>query len=131
MGNEHGNDEPEIRYADILLSRAEALNELNGPNQESIDLINQVRLRAGLSSELLAVGDFSTKEALREHLLNERAWEFYGEVGIRREDQIRMGTFISSAIERGHTNAQPFRVVFPIPQAAIDADPNLVQNENY
>src|SRR5690554_2486118 len=131
IGNEHGNDEPEIRYADILLSRAEALNELNGPNQESIDLINQVRIRAGLSSNLLAIGDFTSKEALRNHLLDERAWEFYGEVGIRREDQIRMGTFISSAIERGHTNAQPYRVLFPIPQAALDANPVLIQNDGY
>src|SRR5699024_10921013 len=32
-GPGHGNDIPFIRYADILLSRAEALNELNGPNQ--------------------------------------------------------------------------------------------------
>jgi hypothetical protein len=45
------------------------------------------------------------KDELRNHLLNGRASEFYGEVGIRREDQIRMGTFIFSAIERGHANA--------------------------
>ncbi|MFC4871058.1 RagB/SusD family nutrient uptake outer membrane protein [Negadavirga shengliensis] len=131
IGNQHGNDESEIRYADILLSRAEALNEIHGPNQESLDLINEVRARAGLGEHLLVLGDFATKEALREHLLDERAWEFYSEVGIRREDQIRMGTFISSAIERGHTNAHPSRVVFPIPQAAMDANPSLVQNDNY
>jgi hypothetical protein len=131
IGNQHGNDESEIRYADILLSRAEALNELNGPNQESIDLINQVRVRAGLIAEDISLNNFLSSEALREHLLNERAWEFYGEVGIRREDQIRMGTFISSALERGHSNAQPFRKIFPIPQDAMDANPNLEQNPNY
>ena len=32
-----------LRYADVLLSRAEALNELSGPTAESIDLINQVK----------------------------------------------------------------------------------------
>ncbi len=32
------NDLPVVRYADILLSRAKALNELNGPTQEAIDL---------------------------------------------------------------------------------------------
>ncbi len=41
-----GNDQVVFRYADALLARAEILNELNGPNQESIDLINTVRTRA-------------------------------------------------------------------------------------
>jgi len=41
-----GNDQVMFRYADVLLSRAEILNELKGPNQESIDLINAVRDRA-------------------------------------------------------------------------------------
>ena len=49
LRNEHGNDMPLIRYADILLSRAEALNNLSSaPTQEAIDLINEVRERAGL-----------------------------------------------------------------------------------
>ncbi len=41
-----GNDKVLDRYAEVLLFKAEALNELNGPNQESIDLINQIRARA-------------------------------------------------------------------------------------
>jgi len=129
ISNDHGNDVPEIRYADILLSRAEALNEISGPNQESIDLINKVRNRAGLAD--ISLADYSSKEALNAYLLKARGWEFYGEVGIRREDQIRMGTFVSSAIARGHTNAKPYMVLFPIPQAAMDANPKLVQNTGY
>ena len=35
-----------LRYADVLLSRAEALNEIKGPTSESIDLINQVKGRS-------------------------------------------------------------------------------------
>lgn len=129
ISNNHGNDVPEIRYADILLSRAEALNQINGPAQESIDLINKVRERAGLTAIFLT--DYASKEALNAYLLKARGWEFYGEVGIRREDQIRMGTFVSSAMERGHTNAKPYRFLFPIPQAAMDANPKLVQNTGY
>lgn len=129
ISNDPGNDVPEIRYADILLSRAEALNELKGPNHGSIDLINQVRGRAGINDPSLS--DFTSKESLRTHLLKERGWEFYGEAGICREDQIRTGTFISSAIVRGHDNAKPFRVLFPIPQAAMDGNPKLVQNDGY
>ncbi len=45
--NHSGNDVPVIRYADILLTKAEALNELNGPTQESLDLINEVREPCG------------------------------------------------------------------------------------
>ena len=128
IGADHGNDIPVIRYADILLSRAEALNEINGPNQESIDLINQVRSRAGLPDINLA--DFASKEALRDHILAERGWEFYSE-GKRRLDLIRMGKYISSAHDRGKANAQDFHKLFPIPQEAIDANPLLEQNPGY
>jgi hypothetical protein len=128
FGSSHGNDLPQIRYADILLSRAESLNETNGPNQESIDLINQIRIRAGLSE--LTVGNLSSKEELRMHILDERGWEFWFEAK-RRYDLIRNDEFISRAQARGKSNAQPFHVRFPIPQFAIDSNPVLKQNEGY
>lgn len=127
ISQNNGNDIPVIRYADILLSRAEALNEVQGPNQESIDLINQVRTRAAVPT--IALAGFPSKEKLRDHLLQERGWEFFTE-GKRREDQIRMGTFISSAIARGK-NAKPFHVLYPLPQPEIEANPNLKQNDGY
>jgi starch-binding outer membrane protein, SusD/RagB family len=128
-GNNHGNDFPMIRYADILLSRAEALNELNGPNQGSIDLINQIRNRAGLINDL-QVTDFSSKEELREQILKERRWEFWFE-GKRRRDLIRMDKFIQSAHDRGISNATNNHVWFPIPSSATDANPLLEQNPGY
>ena len=128
-GSQHGNDVPMIRYADILLSRAEALNELNGPNQESINLINQIRNRAGLTDDL-EVTDFSSKTELRDHILKERRWEFWYE-GKRRRDLIRMGKFIEYAHERGITNATENHVWFPIPQSAIDANSLLEQNPGF
>jgi len=130
--NEHGNDLPEIRYADILLSKAEALAELNWPSGEAIDLVNQVRERAGLVGEnAISVSDFVNLQAFRDHLFNERAWEFYNEAGIRREDLIRFGEFVSSAHARGKTNATENHMRFPIPQPARDADPSLGQNDGY
>jgi hypothetical protein len=128
VGNEHGNDFPVIRYADILLSRAEALNEINGPNQEALDLINEVRNRAGLPDLVLA--DFSTKESLRDHILDERGWEFYTEK-LRRQDLIRHGKFISSALARGVTHADQHHTVFPIPQEEINANPACEQSSGY
>lgn len=128
QGNENGNDIPQIRYADILLARAEALNELNGPTQESIDLINMVRNRANLGD--LQLSDFGSKDALRDHILKERGWEFYSERK-RRQDLIRHGKFISSAHERGITNAQDYHVRMPIPQIEIDANALCEQNPGY
>lgn len=128
QGNRHGNDQPEVRYADILLSRAEALNEIEGPNQESIDLINEVRERAGLDG--IELTDFASKEELRDHIFDERAWEFYEEAH-RRTDLIRKGEFVESAEERGVSNASEYRVLYPIPQPALDANPELEQNPGY
>lgn len=127
VGESNGNDIVYIRYADILLCKAEALNEKQGPNQESIDLINDIRRRAKTDDIVLA--DFSTKEALRDFILAERGREFFSE-GLRREDLIRHGKFISNAIERGK-DAKPFHVVFPIPQRQREANSNLGQNPGY
>lgn len=126
-GANSGNDFPVIRYADILLSRAEALNELNGPNAESITLVNQVREKAGITALLL--GDFAGKDALRTAIFQERTWEFVAEE-LHRQDQIREGTFISLARARGLA-AQDFQVLYPIPQAEIDKNTNLKQNDGY
>lgn len=127
VGDYHGNDIVYIRYADILMCKAEALNEKQGPNSESISLINQIRRRANASEALLT--DFSSKDELRDFILAERGREFFSE-GLRREDLIRHGKFISNAVERGK-NAKPFHVVYPIPQAQLEANVNLVQNEGY
>ncbi|WP_234572963.1 RagB/SusD family nutrient uptake outer membrane protein [Rhodohalobacter sp. 614A] len=126
-GTFEGQDIPVVRYADILLSRAEALNETEGPTQEAIDLINQVRERAGASA--VSTGDF-TQESLRNFILQERTREFYFE-GKSRSDQIRHGVFISNAQARGVNNAQPHHRLFPIPQAEMDANPEMIQNEGY
>ncbi|MCX6327665.1 MAG: RagB/SusD family nutrient uptake outer membrane protein [Bacteroidia bacterium] len=128
VGASHGNDVPMIRYAEVLLNRSEALNELNGPNQESIDLLNQIRKRAGVPE--YSVDDFPSKNALRDALLNERGWEFVAECQ-RRMDLIRHGKLISKAIARGATNAKDYMTRYPIPDSEIKANPKLVQNTGY
>ena len=120
-----GNDIPELRFADILLARAEALNELIGPTQENIDLINRVRARANVT--LLSLASF-TKEKLRDAILDERKWEFFTE-GFRRQDLIRHGKFISNAVARGK-NAKDFQLRYPIPQTEIDVS-KIQQNDGY
>lgn len=128
-----GNDKVLDRYAEVILFKAEALNEINGPNQESITLINSVRRRAfdnydGSANEL-KLTDFASKDALRDHILKERGWEFWYE-GKRREDLIRMGKYI----ETGKQYAADFNEknkLFPVPQAARVENPNLAQNPGY
>ncbi len=125
----HGNDFPVVRYADILLSLAEALNEVSGPNARSIDLINEVRARSKATPVRLT--SFASKEALRDYInTKERAWEFFTEAK-RREDLIRNGTWVSQAVARGKTNAKANRILYPIPQVEIDANPNIKQVPGY
>lgn len=131
IGNNSGNDVPILRYADILLCRAEALNELSAiPPAECFTLINQVRTRAGLAN--LTLLEAPTKEAFKTALFRERGWEFISE-GKRREDLIRQGTFISSAIARGISSelATADKVLFPIPLSEIQANKLCVQNNGY
>lgn len=128
VANSHGNDLAVIRFADILLSRAEALNELNGPTQEALDLIQMVRTRAGLTTPL-ALADF-TKEKLRDRILDERGWEFFGEK-LRRQDLLRHGKFISNAQARGVKIADDHHKLFPIPQTEINANSLCEQNPGY
>ena len=53
-----------MRYSDVLLRAAECENEVNGPTQQAIDWINQVRERANLKD--LSLSDFDTKDKLFE-----------------------------------------------------------------
>jgi hypothetical protein len=116
-----------LRYADVILCRAEALNEMLGPNQESIDLINLIRNRAGLADIILA--DFSSTSELRDHILAERGWEFYME-GLRREDLIRHNQYIERARLRT-SSAQDFHNLYPIPKIAYYENHNISQNPGY
>ena len=80
-----------MRYSDVLLRAAECENEVNGPTQQAIDWINQVRNRAQLAS--LKLSDFSSADKLFEQIANvERPKEFGCEFG-RGFDLIRWGFF--------------------------------------
>lgn len=83
-----------MRYSDVLLRAAECENEVNGPTQQAIDWINQVRSRAGLAG--LKLADFSSKDKLFEQIANvERPKEFGCEFG-RGFDLLRWGFFYSA-----------------------------------
>ncbi len=83
-----------MRYSDVLLRAAECENEVNGPTQQAIDWINEVRSRAGLAG--LQLANFNSKDKLFEQIANvERPKEFGCEFG-RGWDLIRWGFFYSA-----------------------------------
>jgi len=106
------NDFPLFRYADVLLMKAETMVR-QGKNGDQY--VNQIRRRAG-------VDNFSNVSL--DDLLAERGREMFCE-GHRRQDLIRFGKFTEARWEKGVSDAK--RRIFPIPQWAIDANPNLAE----
>ena len=115
------------RYADVLLMKAEALNELGETDQAAIPL-NIVRKRAGLD----AVSGLTQSE-MRDKIIHERRMEFAFE-GHRWFDMIRLdhGSYALKFLKSiGKTNVTKDRLLFPIPQTEIDANPLMTQNPGY
>jgi hypothetical protein len=118
---------PVLRYADVLLMKAEALNEL-GRTTEATAPLNEVRTRAGLEN----VAGLA-KDAFRTKVLNERRMELAFE-GQRWFDLIRVNNgqygidFLKSI---GKSNMSSKFLLFPVPQKERDANPNLTQNTGY
>ena len=119
---------PVLRYADVLLMKAEALNEL-GATSEAEDYLNMVRERAGLDD----IQSGLNPEDFREAVLHERRMELAFE-GQRWFDLIRVnnGQYALDFLQSiGKNNAAQKHLLFPIPQIEIDRNPNLVQNPGY
>lgn len=83
---------PLLRYSDVLLMYAEALNELNnGPTQEAIDAVKQVRLRAFRNNTAKAeAGIPTTHDDFLTFIQQERKLELSNE-SLRRTDLTRWG----------------------------------------
>ncbi len=117
---------PILRYADVLLLYAEALNEISYGNSAAFGAINAVRNRAGLSN--LNISDYN-QESFRKEVLAERGREMCFE-GSRWFDLVRTGTFIEALTKIGR-QASEKHLLFPIPQREIDTNPELTQNSGY
>jgi len=113
-----------IRYADVLLMYAEALNE-NGKTTEALTYLNQVRTRAGLAG-------FTglNKDQTRDKVILERRLELSFE-GHRWFDLLRIGKAYETMKSRGML---PYMTVFPLPlsQTQLINDPSIFpQNTGY
>ena len=133
----NGVDTPLLRYSDILLMYAEALNEANAsPPAQAYNAINQVRQRArgvGTPSEQpeSVYPDLSglNKDQFRDAVLTEEAREFVGE-GKRRFQLLRHDRFIKEAQAAG-IDAKATDTLYPIPSDEIAKNDNLTQNPGY
>lgn len=139
---------PLMRYAETLLSLAEAINELEGPTSEAYDYLNQIRRRAGLEP----VANLS-KEAFRQTVLHERRIElafenhrwfdlkrtmspeelatFLTEYGKREMANPTTAERASMAFATGDYEFKPYEVYFPVPERETKLNPNLQQTEGY
>lgn len=86
-----------MRYADVLLMYAEAVNERFGPRDDAKDALKQVRKRAfdsSLWTEKVEnyVETLNTEEDFFKAIMDERKWEFGGE-GIRKYDLARWNKY--------------------------------------
>lgn len=108
-----------LRYADVYLMKAEAMLR-SGDTEGALAMVNELRDKRG-ASPLTTLDEAA--------LLEERGRELYWE-GYRRTDQVRFGTFASGTWD-WKENTEPFRVIYPIPQQALDSNPNLIQNPGY
>lgn len=132
------------RYAEILLFKAEALNQL-GRGDEAMALVNQVRSRAHAQRTTQFTGSTSNKDDIDNYILEERQRElayegkrWFDVLRFGKRDHYRQKSLITNMIIK---NAPPSKLetmkskyqdtlfhYFPIPKAEIDANPNLKQN---
>jgi starch-binding outer membrane protein, SusD/RagB family len=131
-----------LRYADMLLLYAEALNEVNGPTPKAIECVNRVRQRVNLpliqnSTYYNGTQITTNKDAFREHLKIERGLELSLEC-IRWIDLKRWGLNDQTTINELKSRDADFNnfiigksVRMPIPQSEVDNNPNLKQNPDY
>ncbi len=126
-GRNQSNDIPLIRYADILLIKAEALVRQGSNNSTAVSLFNQIR-------EYVEAPTFSGTLTL-DDIYEERGREFFDE-NLRRMDMIRFGHFEDEyfPMYKSNPNAKfdTFRRIFPLHSAnQLATNPTWEQNPGY
>lgn len=114
------NDFPVLRYADVLLMRAEALWRMNSTSAEAVELVRMVRERAGLGPITPL-----TEDALYDEIQRELAFEAQA-----RTIMIRFDRFTETQWWE-KTSTDPNKKLFPVPTEQLNGNPNLTQNPGY
>lgn len=133
-----------LRYADVLLLRAEAIVRSGGNLSEAVGLINQVRERARNSSETPSAVPADRNAAgadasqVLEWIFEERRLELAFEEGHRWWDlrrrhlagEIDLTTLDFNSLDLDF-NFEEHNLYFPLPEQEVVENPNLVQNPGY
>lgn len=139
-------DQPLIRYADVVLMLAEALNE-QGNYAAAITQVNKIRARVGhvlLQNINATAPTYVTGQAnMRDRIRNERRWELSME-GHSLFDEMRWGTWKDNKFYAGNgvkemwgnvTTPYSWRgdyaYAWPIPKTEVEMNPNLSQNPGW
>jgi hypothetical protein len=132
-----------IRYADVLLMKAEAVLQSNGDPATAIALVNQVRARArNMVSGGTVPADLSTAETnkttIMQWIMDERFRELAGEghrwFDLRRWQLagfIQLDNAFFSSSNESDMDFDAHYLYFPIPTNETDVNPNIVQNPGY
>lgn len=129
---DYSTDLIQMRFSDVLLCLAEALNE-TGQTAQAVPLLNRVRARANATE--YSVG---SQDEVREEIRKERRLELTGEYttvyDIRRwgtlKDEIA-AMDPAQILNNALAPYSPKLELYPIPQAELDANPNLKQNPGW
>ncbi len=147
--NRLSNDWPLLRYADVLMMKAESLMRLGQPGAGA--LVSQVRARAFKGNPAKAqvtdaeltkgsVYDYGRRDSYKTahegganiqygRFMDELGWEFCQE-GRRRQDMIRFGTFTTLSWF-SHDKSDVNKNLYPIPNKAMLTNSNLKPNPGY
>lgn len=138
---------PVIRYADVLLMLAEAINEVSGPTAEAYQHLNAVRVRAGLP-ELGGLTQDSFRNAVLIERRIELAFENHRWFDLKRtKSPDELAAFLNAYGEKEKSDPTtsrggipfssadfqfaPHEALFPIPADQIRINPSLQQNPGY
>lgn len=144
------NDYPLLRYADVLMMKAECLLR-TGEADAAAEIVTQVRERAFRTNpdkavvtgaELMegSVYDYGLRTQSAEtheggddiqygRFLDELGWEFNQE-GRRRQDMIRFGVFTTKSFF-AHSPNGDYHSIYPIPRGRMETNTKLQQNPGY
>lgn len=145
--NACGRDWPLIRFTDVWLQYAEALNE-DGRLDDAINVVNKIRLRAGMPLLTKGAGDIngvSSKEEMLKRIQYERRVELCAE-GVNFFDEVRWGTYKETKFQGNATNGfkdmwgrivrgtwywNDYLWPWPVPQSEVQRNPNLVPTKGW
>lgn len=138
-----------FRFAEILLSYAEAQNEAVGPDQSVYDAVNRVRVRSGLPILKTGMSQNEMRTAIYRERRVELAFEekrWYDLIRLKLAEKNLNGTLHAINIQQdgdkwvykvipAPDGSRAFfpekNYLFPIPQSVIDRNPEITQNPGY